>query len=50
MYVSLSLSLYIYIYIYIHNTSDCVLASVLLITDGVGAPDPSPRDLVNWCF
>ena len=20
------------------------------ITDGIGAPDPNPRDLVNWCF
>ena len=20
------------------------------VTDGIGTPDPNPRNLVNWCF
>ena len=34
---------YIYIYIYVYY------AHVRGVTDGMGTPDPNPRNLVNWC-
>ena len=35
---------------------DCMYAAAVacpetgVIADGIGAPDPDPRNLVNWCF
>ena len=43
IYLSLSLSLYIYIYI----IPDRRIPDV---ADGMGAPDPNPTGIVNWCF
>ena len=50
IYLSISLSLYIYIYIYIYTYTHGYPTGETMTTDGIGAPDPSPRNLANWCF
>ena len=44
--------IYIYIYIYIYTYTYIYIYICIcntLITDGLGTPDPNPRNLVNWC-
>ena len=42
--------MYIHIYIYIYTHIILYYIISLLVSDGKGAPDPNPRNLVNWCF
>ena len=51
--MSLSLSLYIYIYIYIYRRGTKkpgFWVQKIQVADGMGASDPNPRHLVNWCL
>ena len=41
IYIHISRYMCIYMYIYI---------SIYRVTDGIGAPDPNSRNLVNWCL